>query len=694
MTYNSFLRITAIGIFAVSVLSLPGCVVGNAISDGYENFITYFNAYYDAQKLFSDAEDEIQTAALQARGKSVPVELDLIPGSAKQKLNLVIDKCSNIMAYHPTSSLVDDALLMTGKSFYYMGEYRKAERKFEELLVQYPNSSLLLETQLWLARSKDKLRNNKDAIQVAEALLASAQKNNDKNMQSDAARLLGSLYQKNGMFDESKKYYDLSIQCGTDDEKAQAELALGDEYFTNARYEQAMETYLKVVQYTSDNYTQYYCKLQTAVAYRKMKLFDQSEQLLTTMANDFHYKEYMPVIYFERAITYAANGKIADAANAFFIIDTTYAKTEYAYRSALELARIYEKDNGLRDYKLALKYYSEAGSTIQDTNKAANKKSLALTRYFSSYQTFHQTDSLQVLLADTSTQALSDSLQKIMADTLARAKNDTTIKKIQAAIAAKRKLPSADSLMVLKSIAAHELGDVFYDDIEDLDSANVWYSQALRYHYDSVRSPRVLFILAEISRTPAGKAYSTSDEYYTRLDHDFPESLYAEEARRLLGREHAGASKSDTAAERYRQAEQFVDAKVYDQARTLFASIPGQFPKSPLAPKSDYAVAWVWENGLLNNDSALAQYRYVVKRYPGTLFAAEASKRIIEQADTTKKDTTALRTVSPIPSPPAIPSNGKLNMQPEIPDSSGRVRSPIPTEIRKPRVPVKDIDAN
>ncbi|HVN47233.1 MAG TPA: tetratricopeptide repeat protein [Bacteroidota bacterium] len=688
MIHNSFLRTIAIGLFALSMTTLPGCVVGNAISDGYENFTTYFNAYYNASKLFSDAEDEIQSAALLARGKQGQAKQDSIPSSAKQKLFQVIDKCSNIMAYHPASSLVDDALLMTGKSFYYMWEYRKAERKFEELLAQYPHSSLSFEARLWMARSKDKLRETDEAIQMTGELLAAAQTNNVKDIESEAARLLAALYRQKGMFSEAEKYYDISIQYGSNDEKTQADIELADVYFTEAHYEEAVKAYSKVEQYTSDNYIVYYAKLQTALAYRQMKQFDQSEQRLNAMALDFHYKEYLPIIRLERAKTYFAAGKTAAAANEYFSIDTTFARTPYAYRAAQELAAIYEKEKELRDYKLALKYYTEAANGGQDASMLASKKSHALTRYFASYATFHQTDSLMALLADTSTQTLRDSLAKIMADTLGRAKNDTTIKKIQAAITAKKNLLSADSLMVLKSIAAHDLGDVFYEFMENSDSAIVWYTHALKYHYDAVRSPRILFILAELSNTHAGEKYSMPGEYYEKLEHDFPASVYTAEARRLLGKPNV--SSSDTAAERYRQAEQYVDAKAYDKAQALFASIPADFPNSRLAPKSDYAVAWVWEYGLLNSDSALAQYKRVVKKYPGTIFAAQASRRFIEQADTAKKDTAALHPAPPLSAPRDVPQpNQKLATPPAaLPDSSDRSRPQIPNEGRKPRRPV------
>ena len=66
--------------------------MGDTISQGYENMVSYFNGYYNAKNLFNDAEDEIKTAALLARGKEVPTEqANQIPGTAKLKLGLVID---------------------------------------------------------------------------------------------------------------------------------------------------------------------------------------------------------------------------------------------------------------------------------------------------------------------------------------------------------------------------------------------------------------------------------------------------------------------------------------------------------------------------------------------------------------------------------------------------------------------------
>jgi hypothetical protein len=99
---------------------------------------------------------------------------------------------------------------------------------------------------------------------------------------------------------------------------------------------------------------------------------------------------------------------------------------------------------------------------------------------------------------------------------------DTTQK--QPVMTNKPVLPSADSLRTLKSLAAQELGDIFYSEIVVPDSSFTWYNNALRWGYTNTRSPRILFILAELSRTNPEKKYPAPEEYYSRLDRDFPES--------------------------------------------------------------------------------------------------------------------------------------------------------------------------
>jgi tetratricopeptide (TPR) repeat protein len=199
---------------------------------------------------------------------------------------------------------------------------------------------------------------------------------------------------------------------------------------------------------------------------------------------------------------------------------------------------------------------------------------------------------------------------------------------------------SADSLNVLKSIAAQDLGDIFYTEVVVPDSAFTWYEKSLTWNYSPIRSPRILYILAELSRMNAGKKYSTPEEYYTRLGRDFPESMYAEEARRFLGKE-SSVKKVDNAVIYYEQAEKQIDTKQYKNAIKTFHNIAQLYSKSPLAAKSEYAIGWVLENHLAQPESALVQYKHVVKKYDGTKYAIAAARRSagLVQSNNVKLDT-------------------------------------------------------
>ena len=67
--------------------------VGDWITQGYDNTVSYFNAFYNAKRIFGEAETELTAIALSSRGKAQagarPTD---IPGSARQKFTLVIDK--------------------------------------------------------------------------------------------------------------------------------------------------------------------------------------------------------------------------------------------------------------------------------------------------------------------------------------------------------------------------------------------------------------------------------------------------------------------------------------------------------------------------------------------------------------------------------------------------------------------------
>ena len=686
-TFTSTVRICQISLFLVMAFLFNGCVVfspiGNAVSQGYENMVTYFNGYYNAKNLFSEAEEEIKAAALMARGKEVPgVPTNQIPATAKVKLGQVVDKCSNILAFHPSSSYVDNALFLIGKSFFYQAEYLKAERKFIELLAQFPTSSMALEAQLWYAQSEEKLGKLEDGVRLGTMVVAAAQTDHENEIEAQAHALLGVLYRRMKQTEKSIAEFEKVITVSTNDAtRSDAQIKMGELYYADGQYKKAAEVYLQTEEYTSDSYAKYYSTLRASIAYREIGELKKGLSLLNSMIDDFRNREYLASILFERANNYALNARRDDAINEYIFVDTIYAHTEYGVRSAYQLGLMFEKEGG--NYQQALKYYSEVNAATGYSFVAdGRRKYEALTRYFNAWRqlkfadsllfvlsdTVHkgQPDSLHALATDSTGKPVPDTLHALAADTLQKnnthldtltmlskvdtinIKNavlDTTRKKSQLAVA-KLPLPSADSLYLLKSIAAQELGDIFYSEVVEPDSAFSWYNQSLHWSYNHSRSPRILYILAELSRMAPEKKFPAPEEYHARLDRDFPESVYAEEARRFLHKPSA-SGKIDPARDYYAQSEKQIDAKLYEQAIETLRFIVLTYPKSPIAAKSKYAMGWIMENKLIQPDSAKVLYKQVVRDHKGSLYEIAASKRSLEdlQADTVKKDTTMTKSI-------------------------------------------------
>ena len=110
----------------------------------------YFNTYYNAEKAFEDAEVLID--------KSKKTEESDIPQQAKKLLTQSIDKSQKVIENHPESRWIDDSYFLIAKASFIKGDYQYADKFFRKLIKEYPNSSLWLESNLWLSYTM--LKNN------------------------------------------------------------------------------------------------------------------------------------------------------------------------------------------------------------------------------------------------------------------------------------------------------------------------------------------------------------------------------------------------------------------------------------------------------------------------------------------------------------------------------------------------------
>ncbi|HID10151.1 MAG TPA: tetratricopeptide repeat protein [Candidatus Latescibacteria bacterium] len=174
----------------------------------------YFNAYYNACRLFERAEEE------RAQGRDVGVLYDQ-----------VIRKASKVIAFYPESRWVDDSLLLLGKALYRIGEYDKAARKFQELREFFPESELAEEARYWEGLALGEAGRREEALSV---LLDLAEEEGRWSCRAMVA--LGDLY------DDPEKalpWYGKALQCAKGSERFDLGLKLGRTYRRAGRPEEA-----------------------------------------------------------------------------------------------------------------------------------------------------------------------------------------------------------------------------------------------------------------------------------------------------------------------------------------------------------------------------------------------------------------------------------------------------------------------
>ncbi len=585
--------LTAPLIFLISLVS--GCSVfrpvGNAVSDGYENTVAYFNSYYNASRLFDEAEDEILAAESKRRGTEGFSGRRATPsGAPMNKLNAVIDKCSNILSFQPGSALVDDALLLIGKSYFYQTEFLKSERKFSELISLTPDGPLALEASLWRSKTLLELKDDEGGLPETRLLIQKSLASDEEEIAGEANLILGTFLAKRGDSEEAIAAYGEAVRLsGNDVVKTTAQFRIGEVLMSLGNFSAAADAFFLAGEF-ADESGLYIASHQMAIkALRASGQIERALEANQNLSDDYRSAGHEKSIAFERASILYERGDQEEAIGLFTMIDTTEGKSALASKAAFELGRIHEAAG---DYQRAQGSYARATSfPVPEIFATAREKAGAFSRYLVLKSQRAKRDSLLWSFEG----GLTDSLRPKL---------------------------NPDSLRTLQAVNAYDLAEVFYADLQRPDSAEAWYRTALDGLNDSTRTPRILFILAEFSK-------DGSEQLYRTIINSFPRSPFAVRAKLKLGLQEE--SVVDSASFVYRNAEDHIEAGEFQKAISQFKEIARTYPESPFAAKGAYAIGWIYEYRLHQPDTALSYYRSLVEHF-GTSPYARVVRRKIQEA--------------------------------------------------------------
>ncbi|MHB1051016.1 MAG: tetratricopeptide repeat protein [Bacteroidota bacterium] len=645
-------------------LIFSGCFVYNPtaefFSQRYTNAISYFNTFYNAQRLFSEAEDAVLAAEKEYREIPNQTRPFVIPAAARTKFTASIEKNSKILSFYPDSKWVDDALLMIGKAYYYIDDDVRAQRKFFELSAKYPGSDQAVEGQLWLGRSLVRQKQFDQAVSFLESLIEKTAAD-FPSIAGAAANELGRYYFSQKDYERSLKYYRLAMQSVRDGSLLaliQFQIAQCYEYL--GKLESAEQAYGSVNEYDPGYTLLFNATLYRVKAIAAQRRFDEALESLNDMLDDTKNSDYYGAVHFEIANTLMAKGDTQDAIQKYIFVDTAYARTDVAARSYFALGKYFE--TVVPQYDSARGYYNKARSEFPAS--AITAEAIAKSDIFNKYDLLRKdlirfdsllTYTIQKKSSDDSVAAATaDSLKRI--DTVAvplQTGKATSPGKKSAAV--RDSVPPIDSSKVKEQLLREqayrqltdslhrsivrtkfEFGGLFFVELQKADSALYWFHEVVEKHPKSEYAPRSLYTIAEIYRSLDPKPQPIRDSLYGRIIAEFPASPYAQESRKILGLPLIESEK-DPAAELFEQGERLSDENKVEQAIAAFRNVYAGYPASPLAAKALYAIGWHYENSIHNTDSALAVYKRIIVQFPATQFAVKVRPKVSEYESEMKR---------------------------------------------------------
>jgi tetratricopeptide (TPR) repeat protein len=613
----------------------------------WQNFTAYFNTYYNAKTLFEQVEEERE----KLNHPLFEFKEPKLPGSAQTPVVKVIEKCSKILQFDQESSYVDDALLMIGKSFYFQSEFAKALRKFNELAA-VEDTDLLLINQYWIGITELHLRNFDEGYNKLEEVKKMA-------LEEGEDELVDRVYIKQIAFLNFRENYadavDLSKELleVTGDEELQAEtyFQLGKFYVELDQVENAAEAFAAVDSYSPSFEIEFLSKFEAAKLQKQLGNVDESLQLLQDMREEGKFNQHFDKLDLEIAQIYLDKEELDAALELYTIIDTTYKNEPSSGEAKFKRAEIWEKY--FRDYDSANFYYEKAISSTASTERKneARAKSSTFNNYFKLKQeqdklykqiiyrtdpeSFYR-DSLayaDYISRDTST-AISDSLL-FDRDNLPEGEDgeekdnfaaiqDTA--KIEDKLVKPVKMDiTADSLNTLIAKNLFNLGNVFFGELQVVDSAYHYYNLIDSQYPNISFKPKFLFTYANYYSSIGEE--EKADSLFNYVYVNFSADAVAAEAAKRLGKTEITETTNPLELS-YLEAEKIYFASNFDTAIDSFYNIYSEHPDSYLAPKALYTVGYILENDLQLLDSAVAVYDSLAQKYSNTDYARASSKKL------------------------------------------------------------------
>ncbi|MBE2279521.1 MAG: tetratricopeptide repeat protein [Ignavibacteriaceae bacterium] len=646
---------------------------------------TYFNLYFNAKELYDEAELLIITERKDIYAITEPNA----PTQSITMLNKVVEKFSRLLQFHNTSSYVDNALLFTGKSFYYQRSYQKALRKFQELLAKDSESKRYTEGSFWLAKTLMALRRyNEGLLAFDETKKIATEQNNKEILTLIAIEQVRYLKSQEKFQEVVTKLKEVAELTNDNNIAARTYFELGETYLLLNNLQLAEESYRRTLDFSPEFEIEYNAMINLGKVLRIQGNLEEAMALFNNMYNQNKFSDRLDRVGLERGITQRSLGLFDDAYKTFYTLDTSYTNSVSTGAARYEMGEMFEKDYKIFDS--AAVYYKKAENSaspaeyvqkIRDRGQLFKRYEKLIDDKFNYRQQMYYAENPDQYVADSldyvvyinklsdpffelDTASIDEDVRRIqMIDSLISAglpvpdslmnpekyinpeeqifedesqltkideeskleDPNSTLNPVEERKPPVRPLYSLDSLLTLTYSTYYALGNIHLNDFKILDSAYFYYDTILTNMQETALTPRVLFAFASYYELTGNRVIA--DSLFNEIYERFPNEVVANYSAQKIDKP-TRELELNPAKILFMQAEQSYFEKQFLTAVGEYYSVFESHPESDLAPKALLAAGYILENELVLNDSAFVVYDTLLTKFPQNRHSAKINSKV------------------------------------------------------------------
>lgn len=602
------------------VLVVVGFFILNSCTN-YTDFTTYFNTYYNMERLTYEAEDEFEFQDEKKRSEprvfipknSITVADDNIIGPppfmvefivTKQKrqpvnikLDSIIIKGSKIIAYKSKSQYVQGAIWLMAKAFFYQEDWLNSQIKCSELIDKYPDGDFSPDAHLLYSKNLLVQRKFEAGELLLSRTLDIAWYKKRWDILSEALRIKAELALYQDDFEKALRPYKQAIAQSDDSQlKARWQLDMAALLFRIGKFEMAQREFRKVHSYSPDYVQRFEAYLYEASSLARMNRYEEADKILEALYDDGKFEEWRSHSYSQQLNVIRI--KTQDT-NYVAPLDDDGKPTE------IDIASLEKKADSLyANSSPLIAYYYEKGVDAyfqNDYRKARQQFAKSRQKRTPAYST---------------SMRMFDLLNNW---DINRNKVDNHIKKGLDTIRG-----YSDSLRLEIADNLYSIGRI-HEELGNKDSVVHYYKMASGIApLDSVKSVQYLHNYARVIQDSDPMK---SDSLLDVIVNSHPLSDFGKDAQQRLG--YTKNFVIDTVADLFQSGYNLMKFADYEFAKKQFVTIFANYPKSRFAPKSLYTLGWMFEKNMQRYDSALYYYNILIEKYPESDYAKDVNLAVL-----------------------------------------------------------------